>query len=123
MIPMPSIAQLKSAFDAVMKVVGFVKEKVEEFEPKQHGSSETVLYRPGRDEIIKKILHGKFPAIPGTYFVKIDGNERTIAVYAIVIEMNVFWQFKDIGADTWWALDPKDIAAIEWLELISVSYD
>lgn len=123
MLPIPSLSQIKSAFDVAMKVIGFVKEKVEEFEPKQYGSSEVVFHRPGKDEMVSKMLHGKFPSIPGTYIVKIDGGERKIDVDAVVIEMNVLWQFRNTGESAWWALNPKDILSIEWLELVEIAYD
>ena len=122
MLPLPSFAQLKSVFDVAMKVVGFVKEKADEFEPKQWGDDEVVLHRPGKDEKVSKILHGKFPAIPGIYQVKINGHDREIETDAVVIEMNVLWEFRYRNEVAWWALNPKDIEAIEWIELIEVTY-
>jgi len=122
MIPIPSLSQLKSAYETVMKVIGFVKEKVEEFEPKQWSSSELTLHQPGKDEVVEKILNGKFPRIPGTYDVEIDGRRRIIQVEAIVRDMEVFWEFRDKGMFAWWALSEVDIQAIKWREIIEISY-
>ena len=122
MLPLPSIAQLKVAFETAMKVIGFIKEKVEEFEPKQWGSSELTLYRPSKDEVVEKLLHGKFPRIPGTYDVEINGRRRIIQVEAIVVDMNVSWEFRDKGEFVWWAFPEADIQATKWNELLDIKY-
>jgi len=123
MLPLPSAAQLKEVYDAIMKVIGFIKEKSKEFEPKQWGSSELTLHRPGKDEVVEKFLYGKFPRIPGMYDAEINGERRIIQVEAIVIDMEVSWEFRYRGEFKWWTFSEKDIQATKWHELIEVKYD
>lgn len=123
MIPIPSFAQIKAVYDGVMKAIGFAKEVVEQYGETSQTSSDVLLHKPGRDEVVEKILNGKFARIPGVYKVEIEGKEREIEVKAIVDDMNVFWQFHDIGEFGWWALPESDIQAIKWMELQQVTYD
>ena len=122
MIPIPSIQNLKDAYNAVMKVIGVIKDIKKEYEPTQHGSSTVTFYRPGRDEQIERLLNGKFPAIPGTYDVNINGKPRTIQLEADIVEFNVLWRFRNKGEFVWWALSDDDIRSINWLELTEISY-
>jgi len=123
MIPIPSFAQLKEIYDGVMKAVGFAKEVVEKYGETSHTSSEMVLHKPGRNEVVEKILNGKFARIPGIYKVEVDGKERDIEMKAVLHDMDVFWRFRDVGEFEWWAMPESDIKAIKWIELLSVTYD
>ena len=124
LIPIPSFGQLKSAYDAVMKAIGFIQEVKEKFEVKVTGSSETVLYVPGKDTLVEKILNGTFPRIPGTYKVEINKVERAIEVATVSQDpFNVEWKFRDIDASVWWALPENDIDTIQWVELLKVTHN
>lgn len=123
MIPIPSFAQIKAVYDGVMKAIGFAKEVVEQYGETSHTSSEILLHKPSRDEVVEKFLNGKFARIPGRYKVEIEGKERIIEMSAIVDGADVFWRFRDEGEFEWWALPESDIQAIKWLELVKVTYD
>ena len=123
MIPIPSFAQIKAVYDGVMKAIGFAKEVVEQYGETSQTSSDVLLHKPGRDEVVEKILNGKFARIPGVYKVEIEGRERAIELSAIVDGADVFWRFRDVGEFEWWALPESDIQSIKWLELLKVTYD
>jgi len=122
-IPIPSASQIKSVYETLLKVIGFVRKVKEDYAEKVSTSSEVLLYRPGKDETVERLLNDRFPRIPGRYHVKIRDVEHLIDMEPVDSSMNVRWKFKYINEEAWWLLSEEDIESIEWVELVAVNYN
>lgn len=125
-MPIPYITILKGAYDAIKQAIGVAEEIQEKFSEKVVVNAETLLYRPGKDEVVEKILLGKFPAIPGRYRIRVEGGEeQTVDLRATVDEreLRITWKYRELGDETWWLLTEPIIRSIHWIELTEIYYD
>lgn len=125
-MPIPYITILKGAYDAVKQAIGIAEEIQEKFKEKVVVNSETLLYRPGKDEVVERILLGKFPAIPGRYRIRVEGGEEQMVDLRATVdarELKITWKYRELGDETWWLLTEPIIRSIHWIELTEIYYD
>jgi len=125
-MPLPYLSMLKTAYDVVKQAIGFVEQVQEKYKETVAVSSDVMLYRPGKEEIVERILLGKFPSIPGRYRMRVkDGQDQVIDVRATINNqtITVTWRYKELGDESWWLLTDEIIKSIHWIELIEIYYE
>lgn len=125
-MPIPYIAILKGVYDAVKQAIGIVEKVQDHYKETVVVNAETLLYRPGKDEVVERILLGKFPAIPGRYRMRVEGGEEQIVDLRATVderELKITWKYRELGDGTWWLLTEPIIQSIHWIELIEIYYE